>query len=326
MVGTVKALIVSALSEDMSGVALADAPEPVRGPGQLLVRVRAASLNYPDLLMTRGAYQMKPALPFTPGMEMAGEVVAAEANSGFALGERVVAGTRLGSFAELIAVDVGAARRVPEALSFGQAAALGAAYLTAYVALVALGRMQAGEWVLVHGATGGVGLAAVDLAHAMGARVIATSRSADKLAIVARDYPVEIGLSVPDFRDAVKDLTNGGAHLVFDPVGGHVFDESTRCIAWGGRLLVVGFTSGRIASIPANIPLIKGFSVIGVRAGEHGRRDPAAGRAAADAVWALATDDRIRPRIHATYPLADWRAAFDTMAASGHVGKLIIEP
>ena len=319
-----KALVVHALSDDLSGVALADVPEPVRAPGQLLVRVRAASLNYPDLLMARGGYQLKPGLPFTLGMEMAGEVV--EGDGGFAPGDRVVAGTRLGSFAELVAIDAGTVRRVPDGLSFAQAAAVGAAYLTAYVALVALGRMRAGESVLVHGATGGVGLAAVDLASAMGARVIATSRSADKLAIMAAEYAVEAALPAPGFRDAVKQLTDGGADLIFDPVGGDVFDESTRCIGWGGRLLVVGFTSGRIPSVPANIPLIKGFSVIGVRAGEYGRRDPAAGLAAVDAIWRLAAEGRIRPRVHATYPLAHWREAFDAMASATHIGKLILEP
>lgn len=321
-----RALLVTQLSEDLSGAGLAEVPAPVRGPGQMLVRVRAASLNYPDLLMTRGGYQLKPALPFTLGMEVAGEVVEVGANSPYLPGDRVVAGTRLGSFAELVAIDAAAARRIPDGLSFAQAAAIGAAYLTAYVALVSLGRMQPGEWVLVHGATGGVGLAAVDLAAALGGRVIATSRSADKLAAVQNDYAVETALPAPGFRDAVKRLTGGGADLVFDPVSGDVFDESTRCIGWGGRLLVVGFTSGRIATVPANIPLIKGFSVVGVRAGEYGRRDPVAGRAAADAVWALAAEGRIRPRIHAAYPLAEWRAAFEAMAHSRHIGKLIIEP
>ena len=322
-----KALTVSSLSEDLSGVALADVPEPTRGPGKLLVRVRAAALNYPDLLMTRGAYQLKPPLPFTLGMEMAGEVTGCDEASAFRVGDRVVAGTRLGCFADFALVDERTARRVPDTLSFAQAAAVGVAYLTAHVALVALGRMQPGETVLVHGATGGVGLAAVDLAHALGARVIATSRSPDKLAVLAREYPAEATLPAPGFRDAVKERTGGqGADLVFDPVGGDVFDESTRCMAWGGRLLVIGFTSGRIASLPANIPLIKGFSVVGVRAGEHGRRDPTAGRAAADAVWRLAAEGRIRPRVHATCPLADWRIAFDAMAASEHIGKLIIEP
>jgi len=321
-----KALVVRQLSDDLSGVALVDAPAPARSPGQLLVRVRAAALNYPDLLMTRGAYQLKPALPFTLGMEMAGEVIEADPDSGFAPGERVVTGTRLGSFAERVAIDATAARRVPKRLDFAQAAAVGAAYLTAYVALVRLARLQLGEWVLVHGATGGVGLAAVDLAHALGARVIATSRSADKLAQVAAEYPVEATLPASGFREPVKALTGGGADLVFDPVGGDVFDESTRCIAFGGRLLVVGFTSGRIATVPANIPLIKGFAVVGVRAGEYGRRLPQAGRENGDAIWALAAAGRIRPRVHRRYALADWRAAFGAMAAAAHIGKLVIEP
>lgn len=321
-----KALVTRALSDDLSGVRLEDVAKPERRPGQLLVRVRAAALSYPDLLMTRGAYQLKPDLPFTLGMEMAGEVVEADADGGFAPGDRVVAGTRLGSFAELAAVDAGVARRVPDRLDFPGAAAVGAAYLTAHIALVKLGRMRAGDWVLVHGATGGVGLAAVDLAQVLGGRIIATSRSPHKLARVAELYPVEAVLPASGFRERVKALTGGGADLVFDPVGGDVFDESTRCITFGGRLLVVGFTSGRIASIPANIPLIKGFSVIGVRAGEYGRRFPERGAENLDMVWALAADGRIRPHVHARVPLADWRAAFDMMAASAHIGKIIIEP
>ncbi|WP_419808244.1 NADPH:quinone oxidoreductase family protein [Sphingomonas sp.] len=319
-----RALVVRSLSDDLSGTGVADVPMPVRRPGELLVRVRAASLNYPDLLMTRGAYQLKPPLPFTLGMEMAGEVI--EGDGEFVPGDRVVAGTRIGSFAEYVTVGTTAARRVPEGLTFGEAAAVGAAYLTAYVALVTLGGMREDDWVLVHGASGGVGLAAVDLAGTLGARVIATSRSPAKLAAIAAAYPVEATLPAPGFREAVKALTGGGARLIYDPVGGDVFDESTRCIAFGGRLLVVGFTSGRIATIPANIPLIKGFSVVGVRAGEFGRRDPAAGRAAADAVWQLAAERRIRPHVHATYPLSDWRGAFDAMAAATHIGKLVIVP
>jgi NADPH2:quinone reductase len=248
--------------------------------------VRAAALNFPDLLMTRGAYQLKPDLPFTLGMEMAGEVIDADPDSGFAPGERIVAGTRLGSFAEQVTVRADAVRHIPAGLDFAQAAAVGAAYLTAYVALVRLGRMQPDEWVLVHGATGGVGLAAVDLAGALGARVVATSRSPDKLERLAAEYPVAATLPATGFRDAVKALTGGGADLVFDPVGGDVFDESTRCIGFGGRLLVVGFTSGRIASVPTNLPLIKGFSVVGVRAGEFGRRFPDLGRENLDAVVA----------------------------------------
>lgn len=320
-----KALVVSALSDDLSGVALTDVAEPTVEPGKVLVRMRAAALNFPDLLMTRGAYQLKPPIPFVLGMEMAGEVVAADAASGFAVGERVVAGTRTGAFSELAACDVSAVRRIPDGIDFATAAGLGAAYLTAYVALVRLAGIAPGDRVLVHGATGGVGLAAVDLALALGARVIATSRSAEKRAVIEAAHPgIKTTLPASGFRDAVKSAFAGGADIIVDPVGGDVFDESTRCIAFGGRLLVVGFTSGRIATVSTNIPLIKGFSVIGVRAGEYGRRFPDRGRENLDAVWALAAERRIAPRVDACYPLKEWRRAFDAMAASEQVGKLVL--
>jgi len=321
-----KALVVSALAPDFAGCVLADLPDPGAPAGGVVIRVAAAALNYPDLLMTEGKYQLKPDLPFVPGMEVAGEVAAADPASGFAAGERVVAGTRIGGFAELVAVEGRNVRRMPDGIDFATAASVGAAYNTAYVSLVRLARAQAGEWVLVHGATGGVGLAAVDLAHALGCRVIATSRSAEKLAIVAADHGVEATLPAPGFREAVKDITGGGADVVFDPVGGDVFDESTRCIAFGGRLLVVGFTSGRIATVPTNIPLIKGFAVIGVRAGEYGRRFPAQGRENQEAIRAMVADGRLRPRVDRRYPLTDWRAAFEAMRDSRMVGKIVIEP
>lgn len=321
-----KALLVSDLAPDFAGCALADLPDPLCGPGQVLIRVRAAALNFPDLLMTEGKYQLKPDLPFVPGMEVAGEVVAADPGGGVAPGEMVVAATRLGGFAELVAADARSLRHLPANLEPATAASLGAAYNTAYVALVRCADVQPGEWVLVHGATGGVGLAAVDLARTLGARVIATSRSPEKLARVAAEYQVDATLPAPGFRDAVKQITGGGADVVFDPVGGDVFDESTRCIAFGGRLLVIGFTSGRIASVATNLPLIKGFSVIGVRAGEYGRRFPDKGRENQDAIWALAAEGRIRPRIDSRYALADWRAAFEAMRDSRMVGKIVIEP
>jgi NADPH2:quinone reductase len=277
--------------------------------------------------MTKGEYQLKPPLPFTPGMEIAGEVIdGPNDGGGFAPGDPVVAGTRLGGFAEIVAVDAAAVRRKPAHLSFAEAASVGTAYLTAYVALVRLGAAQPGEWVLVHGATGGVGLAAVDLAKALGCRVVATSRSMAKLQTVMEEYAPDAIVPAPGFRDAVKDLTGGGADVIYDPVGGDVFDESVRCIAFGGRLLVVGFTSGRIATVSTNMPLIKGFSVVGVRAGEYGRQFPDKGRENMDAIWRLAEEKKIRPRVHAEYALADWRSAFDTMANSEMVGKVVLVP
>lgn len=321
-----KAVRVSALSYDLSGVALDDIADPTRSRGQLLVRMRAASLNHPDLLMTRGEYQLKPPLPFVPGMEVAGDVIEADPASGFAPGDRVVCGTRLNAFAEILACDASAARAIPARLDYAQAASIGVAYLTAYVGLVRLGALASDDWVLVHGATGGVGLAAVGLAQSLGARVIATSRSPEKLQIVADAYSPAATLPASGFRDAVRELTGGGADIVVDPVGGDVFDESTRCTAFGGRLLVVGFASGRIATLPTNIALIKGFSVIGVRAGEYARRFPRLGAENLDAVWAMAGEGRLRPRVHAIYRLAEWRDAFAAMAAATHVGKIVLVP
>ena len=318
-----RSLQVSALSPDLSGTALMDRPEPTPRADQVLIRVRAAALNFPDLLMTRGDYQLKPPLPFTPGMEIAGDVIAGE---GFEPGSAVVAGMRVGGFAERVAVDAGSVRRKPAHLSYAEAAGVGTAYLTAYVALVRLANLQPDEWVVVHGATGGVGLAAVDLAKALGARVIATSRSAQKLAIVADQYGVDAALVAPGLRERVKEITGGGADVIYDPVGGDVFEESVRCIAFGGRLLVVGFTSGRIASVSTNMPLIKGFSVIGVRAGEYGRQFPERGRENQEAIWAMAEAGRIRPRVHAEYPLDRWQDAFRAMERSEMVGKIALIP
>lgn len=318
-----KGLVVSALSTDLSGTSLVDMPEPAAAPDKVRIRVRAAALNFPDLLMTRGEYQLKPPLPFSPGMEVAGEVIDGE---GFTPGEAVVAGTRLGGFAQIVAVDTRAVRPKPAHLSFAEAAGVGSAYLTAYVGLVRLAKVEPGEWVLVHGAAGGVGLAAVDMAKALGARVIATSRSQEKLRVIAADYDVDATLAVPGFRDEVKAITGGGANVIYDPVGGDVFDESVRCIAFGGRLCVVGFTSGRIASVSTNMPLIKGFSVVGVRAGEYGRQFPDKGRENLDAIWHMAAQRQIRPRVHAEYPLADWRAAFEAMQRSDMVGKIVLIP
>lgn len=323
-----QALQVQVLSPDLSGASIVDLPEPKAGSGEALVRVRAASLNFPDLLMTRGEYQLKPPLPFVPGMDLAGEVVSAPPDCGFAPGDRVIAGSRLGGFAELAVVPAAVLQRMPESLSFEAAASFGAAYLTAYVALVELGRLRAGQWVLVHGAAGGVGLAAVDLAQSLGARVIAASASPDKLAIVEREYaPAATLVSRGRFRERVAEITGGElTDLVYDPVGGDVFEESTRCVAFGGKLLVVGFTSGRIPEISVNIPLIKGFSVVGVRAGEYSRRFPERGAAIRAEVLRLVAEGKVRPRVDRVLPLSGWREGFEAMARREVVGKVVFAP
>ncbi len=321
-----KAVVVRTLSPDLSGVELTDMPMPQFGPGQVLVKVRAASLNFPDLLMTKGEYQFKPELPFVSGLEFAGEVI--EADGAFQPGDRVFGGQKTGAFAEYAAVPAASLQAIPAGMDFSTAAALGAAYSTAYTALVELGGIKPGQWVLVHGATGGVGLAACDLAKALGARVIAASGSPAKLeALRAACQPDAVMLATGKFREQVAELTGGAmCDLVYDPVGGDIFDESTRCVAFGGKLLVVGFAGGRIAEISTNIPLIKGFSVVGVRAGEYARRFPERGKAIRDAMLALAAASKLNPHIDRVLPLERWREAFAAMAALEIVGKVVLEP
>ena len=326
---TMRALVVEDLAPDFAGCAVRDVPTPQPGPGEVLVRVRAASVNFPDLLMTRGEYQFKPPLPFTPGLDIAGEVAAlGQGVTSFQVGDAVVGGARLGGFAEYAVLSAEALKPKPARLSFAEAAAYGAAYLTAYVALVRRARVEPGEWVLVHGAAGGVGLAAVDLAKALGARVIAASASDDKLAAVQALYAPDALINVTGgFRERVKEITGGhGAEVIYDPVGGDVFDESVRCIAFDGRLLVIGFTSGRIPNVSVNMPLIKGFSVMGVRAGEYGRRFPEKGRENAEAIWKMANEGVIRPHVHMALPLDRWREAFELLAGRKVVGKAVIVP
>jgi NADPH:quinone reductase len=323
-----QALRVERLTPDLSGVTLADLPAPTHAPGEVLVRVRAASLNFPDLLMTRGEYQFKPEPPFTSGLEFAGEVLEADPKSGFVVGDRVMGGNKTGAFAEIACVGADKLSPMPRGMDFSAAAAMGAAYTTAYTGLVELGCVKSGQWVLVHGASGGVGLAACDLARALGARVIATTGSAAKAErITALARPDAVISAEGRFRGAVAEITGGTlADIVFDPVGGDVFDESTRCVAFGGKLMVVGFTSGRIAEIATNIPLIKGFSVVGLRAGEYARRFPQRGRAITKAIQELAEAGRISPAIDRILPLSRWREGFEAMARRELVGKIVFTP
>lgn len=323
-----KALVCHRISEDFSGLEVRDVPPPVPGPGEVLVRVEAASVNFPDLLMSQGKYQFKPEPPFIQGMECAGVVEAAGAGvEAFSPGDAVVGGAKTGAFADYAVLPAASLHDKPERMGFAEAAAYPTAYLTAYVALVRRANLQPGETLLVHGASGGVGMAAVDVGKLLGATVIATSASDAKLDTVLKhgaDYVINV---TQGFRDKVKTLTGGrGADVIFDPVGGDVFDESVRCIAFDGRLLVVGFTSGRIPEVRVNMPLIKGFSVVGVRAGEYGRRFPEKGRENLEAIWQWAAEGRTRPRIHAEIPLANWREAYSLLTDRKVVGKVIIRP
>ncbi|NWG46978.1 MAG: NADPH:quinone oxidoreductase family protein [Alphaproteobacteria bacterium] len=323
-----RAYVVRRLSESGEGAGLeADWPDRAPGPGELRVELHAASLNFPDLLMRQGLYQHKPALPFVPGMEAAGIVTdLGEGVAGPAPGTAVICGLGTGGFAQAATCPAAAVRPLPDGFSMAEGAAFTTMYMTAFVALDRRAALRPGETLLVHGAAGGVGLAAVDLGLILGARVIATASTAEKRAFLSSRGAHHVLSPEPGFREEVKALTGGrGADVIYDPVGGDVFTQSTRCIAWDGRLLVIGFASGKIPEIGANVPLIKGFSVIGVRAGEHGRRHPEDGRACRARIDALAADGRLRPHIHAQVPLSDVPRAFSLMEQRAVIGKIVLD-
>jgi len=315
------------VGSDYDGVELTEIDRPEPDQGQVLIRVGAASLNYPDLLMPLGKYQRKPDPPFTLGGDLAGEIVSVgKGVTRFRAGD-FVSGIGLGAFAEYAVLPEATVDAKPANFDFAQTAAFGAAYLTAYVGLRELAHLECGEWLLVHGATGGIGLAAVDLGRVFGARVIASSTSDAKLAQINSLYSPDAVLNVREgFREEVKRITGKeGADVIFDPVNGDLFDESVRCIAFGGRLLVIGFTSGRIAEIRTNLPLIKGFSIIGVRAGEYGRRFPDRRRRVSAELLNLANEGKLRPHIDSRFEFKDWREAFARMRSREALGKIILE-
>jgi NADPH:quinone reductase len=331
-VALVRSVRCRAISEDIGSVVLEQIELAPPAPGEIQVRLKACAVNFPDVLMIQGKYQLKPPLPFAPGGEAAGDVVAIGAGvSERVVGEAVVLGLRYGGFSEMVNVPAAAARRIPGAMSYAKAASFQTAYLTAYVALVPRGQLQKGETLLVHGATGGVGLAAVEIGKLLGATVIATGGTDAKLAIVkARGADHVINYTLPDgrlggFRERVKELTDGrGADVVYDPVGGDVFDESMRCVNWNARLLSIGFTSGRWPQAAVNLILIKSLSVIGVRAGEYGRREPQKGVEVRNALFELAESGRIDPYICAAFPLDDAVGAMRMLTERKVVGKVVV--
>ncbi|MGE0741209.1 MAG: NADPH:quinone oxidoreductase family protein, partial [Hyphomonadaceae bacterium] len=319
-----RAFVVSALTEDVSAAALVERPIPQPGPGEVCVRIKAAGVNFVDVLQAKGLHQHKPQPPYTPGFELAGDISAiGEGVTDFSVGQAVWGAARTGAYAEYGVAAVDRVSAMPAGMTYDEAAVFRAVYLTAHVSLVVRGRLQAGETLLVHGAAGGSGLAAVDLGRILGARVIATASTQEKREFLAA-YGAHHVLPAAGFRDAVKDLTGGrGADVVFDPVGGDVFDESTRCIAHDGRLLVIGFMSGRIPTLAANIALIKGFAMIGVRAGEYGRQFPERGREIDAALAQLAASGKARIHIHRSYPLTQVRAAWAELEDRRVIGKVV---
>ncbi len=301
------------------------APSPLESK-QVRVAVRAAGLNFPDVLMVAGEYQLKPELPFTPGMEAAGDVIeAGEEAGGVKVGDRVIVKMRHGAFADEIVASPSQLSPLPRAFDYAEGATFLAAHGTAHHALVDRAAIRPGETLLVHGAAGGVGLAAVEIGKVLGATVIAAASSEEKLEVARRRGADHLVLYAREpFRDAVKRITDGrGADVVFDPVGGEVFEQSLRCIAWGARLLVIGFTGG-IGVAQTNLVLIKGASVLGVRAGEAQRRDPSIGERRMVTLEAWANEGRVRPNISHRVPLAECARAMRLLIDRKAIGRVAL--
>jgi NADPH:quinone reductase len=294
-------------------------------PGQVRVAVRAAGINFPDILMAAGEYQLKPELPFTPGVEAAGDVIEIDGASGVAVGDRVIVKMRHGSYADEVVVTPPQLIPLPSTFDYAEGATFLAAHGTAYHALIDRGKIQPGEVLLVHGAGGGVGLAAVEMGKMLGAIVIAAASSEDKLAVAqARGADHLLLYQREPFRDAVKRITDGrGADVVFDPVGGAVFEDSLRCIAWGARVLVIGFTGG-IGLARTNLLLIKGASVLGVRAGEAVRRNPELAALRIKALLEWAEQGKVRPNVSHRLPLEDYARAMRLLIDRKAIGRVAL--
>jgi NADPH2:quinone reductase len=311
----------------LDGLSIEELPTPEPGPGEVRIRVRAAGLNFADTLIISGRYQERPALPFVPGMEIAGTIEACgEGVAGFAAGERVLATLGHGGFAQAAVTAADNVVRLPDAVDDVAAASLPIAYGTAYGALCWSGRLQAGETVMVHGAGGGVGLAAVECGHVLGATVIATARGAAHLeAASAHGADHLIDTSTADMREHALELTGGrGVDVIFDPIGGELFTASLRALAWEGRILVIGFASGEIPQIPANRLLLKNAGAIGFHWGGWRRHDPARVRAALDQLLRWCAEGRIRPHASDVLPLAQARDALELLLARRSTGKVVL--
>ncbi|MDX1432600.1 MAG: NADPH:quinone oxidoreductase family protein [Gammaproteobacteria bacterium] len=308
-------------------LSIGEAASPQPAPGEILVGVRACGLNFADTLMIQGKYQERPEFPFSPGLEVSGEVLALGGGvEDFSTGDSVIAFCGHGGLAEQVAVPAGNAVHMPAGLEFVVAAGFGVVYGTAHVALHHRARLQPGEVLLVHGAAGGVGLAAVEVGRRMGASVIATAGSADKLALAA-EHGAEhtINYREESFRDRVKELTDGrGADVVFDPVGGEVFDESLRCINWEGRILVVGFASGTIPQFPVNLALVKNMSVVGVYWGAYRKRDAGVLQRSWRQLFEWLAEGALSPHVSATYPLEEAPAALESLSSRRSTGKVVV--
>ena len=302
-------------------------PSPVPGPGEVVVSVKAASVNFPDFLIIQNKYQFKPPLPFSPGSELAGVVKEVGAGvTNVRQGERVIAFTTYGAFAEEVKTEAVRLLPLPEKMDFVTGAAFLLTYATSDHALRDRGALKAGETLLVLGAAGGVGLAAIEIGKALGARVIACASSDDKLA-VCREHGADAGINyaTEDLRERVKALTEGrGIDVVYDAVGGPYTEPAFRSLAWRGRLLVVGFAAGEIPKLPLNLALLKGASVVGVFWGDFARREP---KAFAESVRQLTrwhAEGRLRPHVSQTLPLERAAEAIQLLASRRAKGKIVL--
>jgi NADPH:quinone reductase len=311
----------------LDGLEIADIERPEPGPGEARLRVRAAGLNFADTLIITGQYQQRPDPPFVPGMEVAGQIETCGAGvAGFTPGDRVMATLPFGGFAEEAIVPASQLVRLPDAVDYLTAAGFAIAYGTAYGALVWIARLQARETLLVHGAAGGVGLAAVECGRELGAVVIATARGAERLEVAsAHGASHVIDTASEDVRERVKELSGGrGANVVFDPVGGDLFRASLRSIAWEGRILIVGFVSGDIPQIPANVLLVKNVQALGFHWGSYRDHDPARVHAAFEKLLGWYADGRIDPHVSEVLPLEQARAGLELLLGRSRTGKIVL--
>jgi NADPH2:quinone reductase len=310
-------------------LAIEELPDLTPQAGEVVIDVKAASVNFPDVLIIENKYQFKPPLPFTPGSEVAGVVHAVGPGvTQFQPGSRVVAFTGQGGFAEQAVAPVTACVPLAEGIDFAQAAAFTLAYGTSHHAVVDRGALQAGETMLVLGAAGGVGLAAVEIGKALGARVIAAASSDEKLAIcVKHGADATINYSTEDLRERIKALTDGkGPDVIYDPVGGIYAEPAFRSIGWRGRYLVVGFANGEIPKLPLNLMLLKGASLVGVFWGDYAKREPQHNAAAFQQMVGWIGAGKLRPYVSAHYPLEETGRALREMAERRVVGKVVITP
>lgn len=312
----------------VDGLKWEEVPAPLVKDGEVLIKIHACGLNFADTLIIQGLYQEKPPLPFIPGSEVAGEIVAvAEDVTNLKIGDRVAALVSTGGLAEFVACPATTAIPIPPTMDFVSAAGFTIAYGTSHLALWHRAKLQPGETLLVHGAAGGVGLTAVELGKAMGATVIATASSPEKLAL-AQQYGADhlINYSEEEFRPRVKEITLGkGADVIFDPVGGEVFTESMRCVAWEGRLLVIGFASGEIPKAAVNLTLVKNFSIVGVYWGAYARNNPAVLLESLTMLGQLYSEGKIKPHVSQIFPLEQAGEALNEFIERRAMGKIVVK-